>query len=379
MSVQQASDLFQKYFGTKPSVVVFAPGRVNLIGEHTDYNGGFVMPCAIEQGVYVAAREAIGETRLISNIAGPGKPYCSMSVEPGEAAGWAKYPAGMTWVLREAFDQPLVNIEAAVFSDLPTGSGLSSSAAIELAFGLVYTSFSPIEVPNKELALLAQKCENQFVGMNCGIMDQMASAMGKAGHAVCLDTRSLDIEYAPIPEGLSIVILDTKKPRALTASAYNERRQQCEDAARQIGVEQLRDATIDQLVGLKGSLPAITFKRARHVITENNRCLAIRPALQAQDKDALFALMKGSHDSLRDDYEVSCAELDAMAEAAWLSPGVVGARMTGAGFGGACVALVESERTEEFIDTCLKLYEQKSGQKGEALQTLAAEGARRLS
>lgn len=379
MSAQQVSDLFTKYFGTKPNLVAFAPGRVNLIGEHTDYNGGFVMPCATEQGVYVAAREAMGETRLISNIAGPGKPYCSMSVEPGEAAGWAKYPAGMAWVLREAFDQPLVNIEAAVFSDLPTGSGLSSSAAIELAFGLVYTTLSGIETNNKDLAILAQKCENKFVGVNCGIMDQMASAMGKAGHAVCLDTRSLDIEYAPIPNGLSIVILDTKKPRALTASAYNERRQQCEDAARQIGVTELRDATIEQLLDLKGKLPAVTFKRARHVITENNRCLAIQPALQNQDKAALFALMKGSHDSLRDDYEVSCAELDAMAEAAWLSPSVVGARMTGAGFGGACVALVETEHTDSFIKSCLHLYEQKSGQKGEALLTLAGDGARVLS
>lgn len=379
MSAQQVSELFSRYFGTKPTLLAFAPGRVNLIGEHTDYNGGFVMPCATEQGVYVAAREAMGETRLISNIAGPGKPYCSASVAPGEVSGWAKYPAGMAWVLRETLGESIINIEAAVFSDLPTGSGLSSSAAIELAFGLTYAKVSGFEVPNKELALLAQKCENQFVGVNCGIMDQMASAMGRDGQAVCLDTRSLDIEYAAIPDGLSIVILDTKKPRALTASAYNERRSQCETAAQQMGVEQLRDATMDQLIALKSKLDPITFKRAKHVITENTRCIEIRSVLQDRNRDAIFALMKGSHDSLRDDYEVSCPELDAMAEAAWLSPGVYGARMTGAGFGGACVALVESSQVDAFMASCLDLYQKRTGMAGESLPTLAGDGARLLA
>ena len=378
MSAELALDLHKKYFGTTPKVLTFAPGRINLIGEHTDYNGGFVMPAAIDKGLWVTGRIVHGETKMISSGAGTSKAFCANTTEPGDVSGWAKYPAGMAWVLREKFG-PMPNVECAVFSTLPTGSGVSSSAAIEMAFGMLWKSLVGFELSPTELALLGQKCENQYVGVNCGIMDQMASACGKAHHAVVIDTRSLAIEYASVSDQYALMLLDTKKPRALTASAYNERRSQCEEAAKTMGVDLLRDADLGMLAAAKSSLSGVVYRRAKHVITENNRCQEFRSVLGNDDKAGIFALMKGSHDSLRDDYEVSCAELDAMAESAWVSPGVIGARMTGAGFGGACVALVERGSVSEFTEVCLKGYQEKIGKAGEALVCSIEDGARRLS
>ena len=377
MSAERAVDLHRKYFGTAPKHVTFAPGRINLIGEHTDYNGGFVMPAAIDYGIWVTGREIDGETRLISSVAGTARPFCANSTEPGDAGGWAKYPAGMAWVLREEFGA-MPNLECAVFSTLPPGSGVSSSAAIEMAFGMMWKSIVGFEITPTHLAQLGQKCENQYVGVNCGIMDQMASACGKAHHATFIDTRSLDIQYAPVSEQYAVMLLDTKKPRALTASAYNERRSQCEEAAAAMSVELLRDANLTMLQGLKGKVSDVVYLRAKHVITENNRCEEFRQVLANDDRNGIFALMKGSHDSLRDDYEVSCPELDAMAESAWVSPGVVGARMTGAGFGGACVALVERDQAQAFADVCLQGYREKTGMEGEAMVCSIEDGARIL-
>ncbi|MBI1334188.1 MAG: galactokinase [Armatimonadetes bacterium] len=377
MSSDLAIDLHKKYFGTAPKVMTFAPGRINLIGEHTDYNGGFVMPAAVNYGIWVTGRVVDGETRMISSVAGTAKTFCANTTEPGDASGWAKYPAGMAWVLREKFG-PMPNVECAVYSTLPTGSGVSSSAAIEMAYGMLWKALVGFEVTPTELALLGQKCENQYVGVNCGIMDQMASACGKANSAVFIDTRSLQYEYASVSDQYAVMLLDTKKPRALTTSAYNERRSQCEEAAKAMGVELLRDANLSMLASSKGKLEDVVYRRAKHVITENNRCEEFRSVLGNDDREGIFALMKGSHDSLRDDYEVSCDELDAMAESAWVSPGVVGARMTGAGFGGACVALVEKDSVSEFTSTCLQGYEAKTGQKGEILECSIDDGARIL-
>lgn len=377
MSAVLALELHKKYFGTTPKVVSYAPGRINLIGEHTDYNGGFVMPAAIDKGIWVTGRIVDGETRMISSVAGTSKSFCASSTEPGEVSGWGKYPAGMAWVLREKFgDMP--NVECAVYSTLPTGSGVSSSAAIEMAYGMLWKALVGFEVTPTELALLGQKCENEYVGMNCGIMDQMASACGKANNAVFIDTRSLEVEYASVSDQYAVMLLDTKKPRALTASAYNERRSQCETAAKAMGVELLRDADLSMLQNKKGSLDDVTYRRAKHVITENNRTQEFRIVLREDDRKGIFALMKASHDSLRDDYEVSCPELDAMAESAWVSPGVVGARMTGAGFGGACVALVEKGSVSEFSKVCLKGYREKTGKDGEILECAIDDGARIL-
>ncbi|RYG49763.1 galactokinase, partial [bacterium] len=227
-------------------------------------------------------------------------------------------------------------------------------------------------------AELGKVCENQFVGVNSGIMDQMAIACGRAGHAMALDTRTLEIRYARVPNGLSVVLLDTKTPRTLAGSAYNVRRAECEEASAQLGVKALRDADLTMLEAGRPDMREVVYRRARHVITENARCLEFAEALDHGELDRVGALMRASHESLRDDYEVSCPELDRMAEAAWEAPGVVGARMTGAGFGGACVALVESNLAEPFIATVLLKYQATTGKEGEAMVCGIAEGARKI-
>ncbi|MFZ4508354.1 MAG: galactokinase [Fimbriimonas sp.] len=383
MSAQSATALFETTFGHAPTLVVAAPGRVNLIGEHTDYNDGFVFPAAIDREVWLAVRPCDGTSRLVSAQLGDGQPFDANSVLPKEVEGWTEYAAGMAWVLREFGVLP--NIEAAVVSGVPMGSGVSSSAALELAFGVAWRHLAGLAIPQPKLAILAQKCENEFVGLNCGIMDQMASAMGREGFAMFLDTRSLAIRYAPIPEGVSIALCDTKKPRALTASKYNERRTECETAAAALGVKKLRDATLQQLVAHRATLDPVVYRRARHVITEDERSLAFAEALERCDLDSLEALMRGSHQSLRDDYEVSCRELDRMVEAAEQAPGCLGVRMTGAGFGGACVALVRTDQLLAFTNATMQLYEESGRAEqsdfvnGDVLPCQAWSGARVVS
>lgn len=376
MTHQALADLFRSKHSSEPEILAIAPGRVNLIGEHTDYNDGFVFPVAIDKEVLVASMKTDTQTTLFSEQTGDGASFDASSISPGQVSGWAAYAAGMAWVLREHTGQHMPNLQAVVSSTVPMGSGVSSSAAIEMAFGVTWNQAASLGIDNKTMAKLAQRCENEFVGVNCGIMDQMASAMGKADHAMFLDTRSLEIQYAPIPDDLLIVICDTKKPRALTDSAYNERRSQCEEAAQTFGVKTLRDANQADLETHAGEMPEIVWKRARHVITENERSLKFRIALQSGDKTEIGALMKASHMSLRDDYEVSCTELDAMAESCWDQMECVGARMTGAGFGGACVALVEKKGIDAFIEGATLAYRQKTGIVGSLMVCQAVDGAR---
>jgi galactokinase len=381
MPEAEIRDVFERTYGHAPTVIGVAPGRVNLIGEHTDYNDGFVFPAAIDRGLWIAASPSEGETGLVSCQTGRGRSFDANRVTPedGQAWGgaedaWSQYPAGMAWVLRR--EGTLPNLNAVVDSTIPIGSGVSSSAAIELAFGVVWNRLAHLGHDNPTLARLGQKCENQFVGVNSGIMDQMASAMGRAGHALFLDTRTLEIEYAPVPDDVSVVLCDTKKPRALTSSAYNERRSQCEEAAAILGVTKLRDADLERLEAKKGAMSDIVYRRARHVISENERCIRFKAALQAGDLTMAGALMRGSHESLRDDYEVSCFELDAMADAAAQAPGVIGARMTGAGFGGACVALVRADSVDAFVAWTLEGYRAAAGREGEAMACRLVDGAR---
>ena len=380
----EALAAFRREFGRGPEIAVRAPGRINLIGEHTDYNGGFVFPCAIDREILVLAAPAPpGEpSRLVSRETGPAEfRVADAGPEHPPADGsesWARYAAGMAVVLQER-DIPRSDILAWVQSDIPMGSGVSSSAAIELAFGLVYAgladdvrgarSFAP-----SDMALLSQRCENVFVGVNCGIMDQMASACGREGHAMFLDTRSLQIVYAPLPAGVDVVLLDTNTPRALTSSAYNERRGQCETAARALGVRELRDATPEALENARRTLDPVVYRRARHVVTENERVTRFYEALARGDRGALGALLAASHASLRDDYSVSSPALDAMADAA-VSAGAIGARMTGAGFGGCCVALVASENYDSFAEETLRRYRNVTGREGTALRCRAVDGA----
>jgi galactokinase len=376
MSESLVRDLFVRRFGAEPTVIGVAPGRINLIGEHTDYNDGFVFPAAIDKETYIAASGAEGPTELYSEQVGEGQPFDAATVAVGEISTWSKYAAGMAWAMREHGAIP--NLKVVITSTVPRSGGVSSSAALEMAFGVVWNRLAGLGLAKVRLAQLGQKCENGYVGVNCGIMDQVASAMGKAEMAMFLDTRSLQIEYAPIPPGLSAVLCDTRKPRALTNSAYNERRSQCEAASAVLGVPSLRDADMALLTAKKNELDEVTFRRARHVITEDDRCVSFKAALEARDLTKVGELMKASHESLRDDYEVSCFELDVMAEAAQRAPGCIGARMTGAGFGGSCVALVRNDALDAFVKETLAAYKSRSSKDGAALSCSIVEGARVL-
>jgi len=375
MSPEEIRQRFVEKFGHEPEVVAVAPGRINLIGEHTDYNDGFVFPVAIDRQAWIAASPAPGSSAVWSSEVGDAAPFDLGRVGPGDVKDWGKYPAGMGWAIR-ASGRYAGNVKAVVSSNIPMGSGVSSSAALEMAFGQVWNALGELEISAPDMAGLGKVCENRFVGVNSGIMDQMASAMGREGQAMFLDTRSLKIDYAPVPAGLSVVLCDTKKERALTSSAYNERRSQCEEAAKMLGVTALRDATLADLEARKEALSDLVYRRARHVITENDRCVTFRDSLAAGDLKAIGELMKASHVSLRDDYEVSCTELDRMAEAAWAAPGCIGARMTGAGFGGACVALVKDEDVDAFVKATLAAYDAATGLGGEAMACRIVEGAR---
>jgi galactokinase len=377
MPEQTVREAFIERFGTEPELIAVAPGRINLIGEHTDYNDGFVFPVAIDRQVWIAASLSDRASDVMSVELGEGSRFNAADVLPG-VEGWAAYPAGMAWALAQEGYEDLPNIRAVAHGSVPIGSGISSSAAIELAFGVAWNDLAGLGLDNEELAKIGQVCENRYVGVNSGIMDQMASAMGREGKAMFLDTRSLEIEYASLPPGLTIVLLDTGKPRALTDSAYNERRTQCEHAARLLGVDALRDASLEHLEATSDRMPDVIYRRARHVISENDRCRDFVAALEEGDRTSVGDLMRASHESLRYDYEVSSPELDAMAECAWDSPGVVGARMTGAGFGGACVALVDSESLEDFIQKVSFDYATRTGLEGQFLTCKAVNGARVL-
>ncbi|CAN1499628.1 GalK Galactokinase [Fimbriimonadaceae bacterium] len=378
MALQAVSNLFHDQFGTDPSVVSVAPGRVNLIGEHTDYNEGFVFPAAIDRETWVAASLTEGETSVVSLQTGPGHSFFADRVEPGNVHGWARYIAGMAWAFRE-IGILVPDAQFAVSSNIPMGSGVSSSAALEMAIGTAWLALIGRTLTPSELAIRGQRCENGFVGVQSGIMDQMASANGRAGQAMFLDTRSLEITYAPIPSEWKIVLLETGKARALTKSAYNERRSACEAVAAKLGAGSLRDVSLEDLEANRDAVGA-NYPRAKHVVTENIRTLEFVDALRTSDTELVGSLMRESHESLRDDYEVSCPELDAMVEAAWITEGGIGARLTGAGFGGACVALVHQDHSDQFSETVIRRYQEAigdtNGYKGNALVCGTVEGAR---
>lgn len=371
-------EAFRSHFGGEPDIVVRAPGRVNLIGEHTDYNGGFVLPMAINRAMHMAIRyRGDEEVHLLSadfhhtarfNVSGfeYRKPH------------WIEYVKGVAHGLRKR-NLPLKGFDGAMLGDVPRGSGLSSSAALELAAAKAFSEVSNFPWDPVEMAVVGQEAENDWVGVNCGIMDQMISACGRVGHAYLLDCRSLQGEHVPLPGGVKVVILDTGTRRGLVDSAYNERRSQCEEAARFFGCELLRDVTPEAFAAREEALDPQVRRRARHVVTEDERTLRAAEAMREGDSAALGALMSASHESLRDDFEVSNEALNAMVSCAQEQSGCLGARMTGAGFGGCAVALVRDGAVEDFVPAVVQGYKAQTGLDPAVYVTDATQGACRLT
>jgi len=364
---------FQQHFGSPPSAIVRAPGRVNLIGEHTDYNDGFVLPMAIDRAIWIALSP--GPDRLVRVRSLDFDETAEFDLDRLEKqSGWIEYLKGVAWALQEAGHQ-LSGFTGVVAGDVPIGAGLSSSAAWELASARAFAVTSRFDWNAAQMALLGQRAENKWVGMNCGIMDQMISAAGQADHALLIDCRSLDTQSVPLPPGVVVIVLDTATRRGLVDSAYNERRAQCEAVAQFFGVKALRDVTLDQLHEKCEQLDRVAYRRARHVISENERTLLAVDAMKHGEAIEVGQLMQLSHMSLRDDFEVSSRELNIMVECAEHQTGCYGARMTGAGFGGCAVALVRQDAAEAFSASVAANYEDATGLKPSIYICTATNGA----
>jgi galactokinase len=377
---------YRELYGAEPEIVVRAPGRVNLIGEHVDYNDGFVFPAAIDRDVMIAAgRRDDRMVKLHAMNFNQASAFSLDGVQPATDGRerWSNYLRAMAWVFH---DEGLGThgINAVLLGDVPLGAGLSSSAAMLVASGNTFAAAAGLEVDPVRMALLAQRGEREFVGVNVGIMDMYISALGKKDHALLIDTRSLTFEAVPLPRsGVSIVIADTNKKRGLVDSEYNTRRAECERSVELLrahipGITALRDVTPEQFAQFADTLPEITRKRARHVSTEDERTLESVEALKAGNIVRFGELMNGSHESLKTDYEVSCKELDVMVEAARSIEGVYGARMTGAGFGGCTVSLVADSAVERFLTEVPVLYKKATGLTATLYVTTAAQGAQRI-
>jgi len=382
--VDEIKTRFEALFGRLPTTVIRAPGRVNLIGEHTDYNEGFVLPVAIDRAILIAAAPRHDrEVRLYALNFDERTAFSLDRIERDEQRAWSNYQRGVAHVLQEQ-GLPLVGMDACIWGDVPIGSGLSSSAAVEVATAYAFQTLSGFELDRVEMALLCQRAENEFVGVQCGIMDQFIACLGRRDHALLLDCRSLDYEHVPLPppappkpalrppprrkaEGLggtggaAIVVCDTMVRRGLVDSEYNARRRECAEGARLLGVKALRDVSVEAFERQQMGLPEVVRRRCRHVIRENQRVLDSVEALRQGDLAEFGRLMNESHRSLRDDYQVSCRELDVMVEVAQRVEGVYGSRMTGAGFGGCTVSLVEAEAVGRFRDQVARDYAAATG------------------
>jgi galactokinase len=353
---QKILGAFFATFGTPPSFLVRSPGRVNLIGEHTDYNDGFVLPMAIDRAVWIALRPRSDNQVHIRSLDFDQGGQFDLDSFQHAGEGWLEYIKGTAWALEDA-GYSLAGWEGVFAGDVPIGAGLSSSAALEMATARAFTAISDLAWDPARMALLGQKAENDWVGLNCGIMDQMISARGRAGHAVLIDCRSLETTAVPLPPDSTVVVMDTATRRGLVGSAYNERRAQCEAAAAFFDVPALRDVSLSEFERRGGELEPLIRKRAQHVISENERTMQAVKAMEQGDPHRLGRLMTASHASLRDDFEVSSRELNIMVRIAQKQAGCYGARMTGAGFGGCAVALVRSSHVEPFADRVHQAYE----------------------
>lgn len=376
---------FEETFGGDGDIrAYFAPGRVNLIGEHTDYNGGHVFPCALTLGTYAVARKREDQKlRLYSmNFEQRGVVETSLDdLTPYKEAGWTNYPKGVMWAFKKRGYQMPAGLDVLIYGNIPNGSGLSSSASLEVLTGLVLKDMFGFDVSMVDIALIGQYSENHFNGCNCGIMDQFASAMGKKDHAIFLDTNTLECEYAPVVlEDAKIVIINSKVKHSLVDSAYNDRRNECETALKElqtvVDIKTLGDLTEEEYETYKGAIQSeIRQKRAKHAVYENQRTIRAVAALKANDVETFGKLMNASHISLRDDYEVSCEEIDILVNLAWETKGVICSRITGGGFGGCTVSIVKNEAVDGFVANIGAQYKEKVGHEAEFYVVDIGEGA----
>ena len=389
MMKKKLFDMFAELFGDSEGArFYFSPGRVNLIGEHTDYNGGHVFPCALTLGTYGAARKR--EDNKIH--------FYSMNLDSFDVVeaslddltnkkeyNWANYPLGVVWAFKEKGHTITSGFDMVIWGNIPNGSGLSSSASLEVLTGVILTDLFEIkDLSMTDLALIGQYSENNFNGCNCGIMDQFAVAMGKKDHAIFLDTSDLSYEYAPcILDGAKIVITNSKVKHSLVDSAYNDRRNECAAALKalqsELDIQALGDLTPEEFEAHKFLIKdEIPLQRAKHAVYENQRTIDAVTALNAGDIESFGKLMNQSHISLRDDYDVSCEEIDILVDLAWKIPGVLGSRITGGGFGGCTVSIVKDESIDTFIETIGKTYLEKVGHEAEFYTVDIGDGASRL-
>lgn len=367
-------EAFHRQFGPRASRVFRAPGRVNLIGEHTDYNLGFVLPIAIDKACYVAAApDTTGKFRVWSENMHEVREWPFEALRDlSPAKDWSDYVVGVAKQLLAA-GIPVGGIDLAIYSTVPVGSGLSSSAALEVSTALALLGDRKLD--RLELAKLCQRAEREFVGMPCGIMDQYISIFGQPGAAVKIDCRSLENEIVRLPDGVAICAVNTMVKHELGSSAYRDRVRECTEAAQAMGVASLRDASLEQLEAVRSKIGDVVYRRARHVITEDSRVEAFLEACAREDRDEMGRLFVGSHRSLQHDYEVSCDELDYLVDTALALPGVYGARMTGGGFGGCIVALVKTEAVEAFESEISRAYHARFGIQPQIYRCVPSAGA----
>ena len=389
MMKKKLFDMFAELFGDSEGArFYFSPGRVNLIGEHTDYNGGHVFPCALTLGTYGAARKR--EDNKIHfysmNLDSFGVVEASLDdLTNKKEYNWANYPLGVVWAFKEKGHTITSGFDMVIWGNIPNGSGLSSSASLEVLTGVILTDLFEIkDLSMTDLALIGQYSENNFNGCNCGIMDQFAVAMGKKDHAIFLDTSDLSYEYAPcVLDGAKIVITNSKVKHSLVDSAYNDRRNECAAALKalqsELDIQALGDLTPEEFEAHKSLIKdEIQLQRTKHAVYENQRTIDAVTALKAGDIESFGKLMNQSHISLRDDYDVSCEEIDILVDLAWKIPGVLGSRITGGGFGGCTVSIVKDESVDTFIETIGKTYLEKVGHEAEFYTVDIGDGASRL-
>lgn len=373
------SQRFRELFGRHPEVVVRSPGRVNLIGEHTDYNAGWVLPAAIDLGTDIAtATRGDRVLRVVAQHFDTQDVFSLDALDPLSGAAWTRYVRGMVSLLSLLGADP-VGADILITGDLPLGAGLSSSASLEMGVGVALCTLAGVEPDRVELARLGQLVENEIVGVRSGIMDQLAVACGRSGHALRVDCRDLETAHVPFPKDLRLLVLDSAVPRALAGTDYNLRRKECDMAVETIrtiepSVGSLRDVTIGQLESFERRMPEVTFRRARHVVTENHRVSEVVDALVEGDLDTLGRLFSESHESLRDDFEVSCEQIEQLVTLAASTNGVRAARLTGAGFGGCVVGLVDAAQAARAAASIVSSYQEISGLPGRAYVCDPADG-----